>query len=375
MPRFTSAGKLERRLGLVPERRFAVQSLVKLIRIRPGEGSRVALLAAQYFCVVAVTIAAKSARDTYFLSRYDRSYLPLMFVACAAVVAVLASVYARATGLLGRNTLTSLCYALFIGVLLLMQPRVEGFVVPSLYVWVEVVISIVTLQFWMQAADLFDARQAKRLFALIGAGGSLAAFLVGMSLKPYVKAFGSGSLLFFVAGGLAASWFLGQWASRFAPQAPRRSAAAHKESAKPKLDRYLIAIALIVGLSAMVTQIVDYQFKIAAGRAMADEAELASFFGRFYAATGVASLLMQLFFTSAILNRFGLRGGLLTLPVFLGCSAAGFLTLPGLIAASAAKFSDQTFKFTLHNSSLELLWLPVSAARRRALKPVVGGAF
>jgi ATP/ADP translocase len=329
----------------------------------------------QYFFVVAVTIAGKSARDTFFLSRYEKSYLPLMFVACAAVVALIASAYSRATGKMGRAALASGSYGLFIVVLLALDFRLKGFAIPALYVWVEVVISIVTLQFWTQAAEIFDARQAKRLFALIGAGGSLAAFATGMSLKPFVRAFGANSLLLFVCGGLAASWLLGLLASRYILRAaphPKRTAGTGD---KPKLDRYLTLMALIVALSAMVTQVVDYQFKITASQTISNEADLASFFGRFYAATGVASLLMQLFFSAAILNVIGIRGSLLTLPAALGASAASFLVSPGLAVAAAAKFCDQTFKFTLNNSSLELLWLPVSAERRRALRPVVGGTM
>jgi hypothetical protein len=329
----------------------------------------------QYFFVVAVTIAGKSARDTFFLSRYEKSYLPLMFVVCAAVVALLASAYSRATGKMGRVTLANCSYAAFIAVLLALDFRLEGVAIPALYVWVEVVISLVTLQFWIQAAETFDARQAKRLFALIGAGGSLAAFATGMSLKPFVKAFGANTLLLLVCGGLAASWLLGLLASRYTlrAEAPRKHALRAND--KPKLDRYLTLMALIVAMSAMVTQVVDYQFKIIASQAIQNEGDLAAFFGRFYASTGVASLLMQLFFSAAILNTIGIRGSLLTLPAALGASAASFFVSPGLAVATVAKFFDQSFKFTLNNSSLELLWLPVSVERRRALKPVVGGAM
>ena len=40
-----------------------------------------------------------------------------------------------------------------------------------------------------------------------------------------------------------------------------------------------------------------------------------------------------------------------------------------------AKFSDQTFKFTLNNSSMELLWLPVRPEKRKAVRPVIGGTI
>ena len=46
-----------------------------------------------------------------------------------------------------------------------------------------------------------------------------------------------------------------------------------------------------------------------------------------------------------------------------------------LISATIGKFSDQTFKFTIFGSSMELLWLPVPADTRRTLKPQVSGTI
>ncbi len=349
--------------------------LKRIFKLRAGEGPRVSLLALQYFFVVAVTIAGKTTRDTYFLSRFDRSYLPLMFAVCAGVVALLSLLYARVAPRMGRASVFNGSYGLFIGVLLVLNIRMTGLAVPFLYVWVEAVISIATLQFWLQAADCFDAREAKRVFGLIGAGGALAAFITGMGMKPYVKTFGPDSLLLLVCAGLVASWVFGKMASKY--EIPRRKKRKHLARPEPeaKLDRYLISIAIIVGLSAAVTQIVDYQFKVSAGMAIKNEGDLASFFGMFYAATGVGTLLMQLFVSGSILNRFGLRTGLLSLPAMLGTTAAMFMLQPSLVVATLAKFADQTLKFSLNNSSLELLWLPVHPDRRRKLKPVVGGTL
>ena len=86
--------------------------------------------------------------------------------------------------------------------MLALNIQITGSAVPILYVWVEVVISLATLQFWTQDADSFDPRQAKRLFGLIGGGGSLAAIITGLALKPYVEAFGPDSLLMLVGAGL-----------------------------------------------------------------------------------------------------------------------------------------------------------------------------
>ena len=76
-----------------------------MLGLKPGEGRRTLILFLQNFCVVAITIAGKSARDTFFLSRFNKSYLPLMFVACATIVALFSSFYGRMSSRLSRGTI------------------------------------------------------------------------------------------------------------------------------------------------------------------------------------------------------------------------------------------------------------------------------
>src|SRR4051794_10667584 len=108
--------------------------------------------------VVAVTIVGKSVRDVYFLSRYNKSLLPLMAVAAAIAVAVAVALFTR----VGRHTrstiLVPLTSVVFAGSLALLHFRLEGWTIPVLYVWMEVINVITVLQFWLLAAELLDSR-------------------------------------------------------------------------------------------------------------------------------------------------------------------------------------------------------------------------
>ena len=130
-----------------------------------------------------------------------------------------------------------------------------------------------------------------------------------------------------------------------------------------------------MALSAVVTIIVDYQFKIIASSAFPNEGDLVAFFGLFYSIAGAASIIMQFFITGPVLSRFGILIGLIILPILLVVGSASLLVAPVLMSASFAKFSDQTFKFTINNSSLELLWLPVQTDKRKTIKPQVSGTI
>jgi hypothetical protein len=57
--------------------------LSKLLNIKEGEGKPVALLFTYFFFFGATLTVSKTARDAYFLNRFDIAYLPLMFLAAA----------------------------------------------------------------------------------------------------------------------------------------------------------------------------------------------------------------------------------------------------------------------------------------------------
>jgi len=298
-----------------------------------------------------------------------------MFAVCAVAVAAAAALYSYFGRQLSSRALFHGMNILALSGLLAVKFRLDEFSIPFFYVWIEIIIAILSLSFWLMASEIFDPRQAKRLYGLIGGGGAVAAIVVGVAVKPLVKAFTSESLLLLVLAGMVGQWVLGSYSSRYASASHRTSTRPTGRKGKWRFDHYLASIALVVALSAMTTQIVDYQFKMFAAQSLPNEVELASFFGTFYAVTGVVNLLMQFFLTATLLSRFGVLATMLTLPVFLNVGALAVLIYPSLASATIGKLSDQTLKFTVNNLAWELLWLPVPSFRRKAIRPVVGGTL
>ena len=330
------------------------------------------------FFTVAMGMVAKTARDAYFLSRFDKSILPLMFLAVAIVIAPILTYYTKLSKKLAPRVLFMMTCAIFAVSFILTQPIITGFMVPVVYVWVEVVVGIMLIQFWIFASDSFEPQQAKRLFGIIAGGGSFAVMIIGMNLKPFVGAFGTDELLFLAAGFLGLATVFGLMAMQYFKKEPVKKgvvkpAKKDEKKKKQKADPFLIGIGTIVALSAVVTTLVDYQFKIIASDSFHNEADLVSFFGTFYSIAGAASIIMQFFITGPVLSRFGILIGLLALPFFLIAGVTSVLIAPVLMSASIAKFSDQTFKFTINSSSLELLWLPVPPDTRKSIKPQIIG--
>ena len=327
------------------------------------------------FFTVAMGMVAKTARDAYFLSRFEKSFLPLMFLAIAIVIAPTLTYYTKLTNKFSPRKLFIITCSIFTGSFILIQPLISGLFIPVAYIWVEIVVAIMLIQFWTFTSSSLEPQQAKRLFGIIGGGGSFAVMLIGMNLKPFVKAFGTDELLFVAAGFLIIAFVFGILSIQYFNKIPVKKGAAKKASKKKKRkkDPFIIGIGTIVALSAIVSMLVDYQFKMIASSTFPNEADLVAFFGSFYSIMGAASIIMQFFITGPLLSRFGILIGLLILPFFLIAGSAALLFIPVLMSASFAKFSDQTFKFTINNSSVELLWLPVPPNIRKYIKPQIGG--
>ncbi len=62
----------------------------------------------------------------------------------------------------------------------LLERSHAAWVYPVIYVYVEVMGALVLVQFWTLANELFNAREAKRLYGLIGAGGTFANIFIGL---------------------------------------------------------------------------------------------------------------------------------------------------------------------------------------------------
>src|SRR5690606_509687 len=69
-----------------------------------------------------------------------------------------------------------------------------------LYIWMEVLNIVMFFQFYIFAGTIFDTRQAKRIFGILGIGGAFATVLSGLALTPFTRYFGSEAVLVVTIG-------------------------------------------------------------------------------------------------------------------------------------------------------------------------------
>jgi len=347
---------------------------ISIVReLTPLARSRFALCCMGFACVGFAALVARVTGDSLFLSRFPASRLPYVYLAAAAVVATIGIFSGALAGRFGVHRLAAVsaaalsAAAVAIRILLAGHPA-AGRIAASIFA--EVATTLPFALFWGLASLLFDPREAKRVFGLIGAAGTMACILGGAQIRPAVRVIGFENLLFEVAAAFAIFSLI---AIRMGSSlATNPASPAVPMRAPPKLggnwrdlvrNRQIGSLALLVAASSCVALLVDYQFKGAASSNF-DGAELVGFFGQFYALANVFALVIQVFFVHRILEWGGILVGLALLPSLLLTASAGTAMSAGLLWASAARFANHVFGLTVDGSASQLASLAIRKQTR-----------
>ena len=358
--------------------------LSRLVDIRPGEGKRALLACACLLLVISSYTMVKSVRDALFLSKFGITQLSFIGIGLALAIGFIISIYLRFTAgvarhrlMLGTNTvIVSSLLLIWLG-LLTGTETLERLLPWVLYIWSSIFGVFLVMQFWLLAQDLFDPREAKRLFGMVGAGAILGGVSGGFLSRSLAGVLGASNLLLVASGLLVLEVVLVfmVWPLRRQEELQTRKEPQKKKKPKGGLstlrdNRVVRLLAFALLLATVATTLLDFQFKGIVKSVLAQEADpsaaMASYFGTLYAGLSVASFLVQTLFTSGILRRFGVGAGLMLLPVSLmgGSALILFHTLiplagARLFSASAAKVAEGGLRFSIDKASMELMWLPV----------------
>jgi ATP/ADP translocase len=370
--------------GLTISRFFATALL-----IRPGEGRRTSLLFLHLLLASSVFILGRTVRDTLFLTFYPvplSKALPWMFILYGVASALTVVVYGRFADRVARHRLIGISIAIgvvtYLATWTVARSGQATWIYPVFYVWSEVAANLFIVQFWTLANDLHDARAAKRLFGTIGSARILGVVLVGLVAGSIVKAIGTAQLLLVLAGMMACIAGLALLLAK-EPRVEGAGARTRRHGPPPGIrgDPYVRLLALMILLAFTALTIGDYQFK-AIARASYRGDDLARFFSFFYAATGTIAFVFQILVTPRLLARLGVGVGMSVMPAVFGGASALLFFFPKLGVVTPMKFADNGFQYTIHDTTLQALYVPFAPAvkaRTRAfldaaVKPLSYGA-
>ena len=360
-------------------------TLSRLLDIRAGEARRVGIMASLFFFLLAANNVIKVVRDSLFLSRFPIDNLPYVYLLVALVAGVIIVGYGRYTVGLPFYELILGSHAFIISNVVMFWYLIVflnlAWAIYAFYIWSAIVGVLAVAQFWTFAGLIFTSREARRLFGIFSAGGSLGAILGGFGSGWAVSLFARTDDLFWLIGVLFAGAFgvvllarneLSELRSAAIKEIPAtrgiESSQQTSSLAAIRASQYLQLIAGAIFVSVAVSTLIDFQFKAAAKAAYASQDSLTAFFGSYYAGVAIITFFAQVVLTRRLLTGFGLVPSLLVLPVSLFAGSLGILFWPGLLSTAATDLTDAVLRSSVNQSGMEILYLPLSATVKKRVK-------
>ncbi|MDD9938858.1 MAG: Npt1/Npt2 family nucleotide transporter [Myxococcales bacterium] len=337
----------------------------RLLGLRRDEVRRVWPLALAYGLVMAALYVLKPVRNALFLDRFGVEDLPYVLLLVAVLGALTAALYARVASDMRLDRLLLSVFGIFVVSLVgfrAILPSTSAPVIFLFYVWVALYGLVATSLLWQLANAQFNAREARRLFGLIGVGGIAGAVFGGLFTGWAATALGTENLVLVAAGFLVLSWLsmrAGEAASGLKAPEHTRSQGVGQDLKESELLRSIVVSAALV---ATVAVIADVQFNDVVERSYPDKDDKTAFFGAFFASLNVMAIVIQLVVTPRILTHFGVGVGLLVLPLSLGLGTVGLLLVPGLLTGILPKLADGGLRHSVHKAASEILFIPIPAA-------------
>jgi HEAT repeat protein/ATP/ADP translocase len=344
-----------------------------------AELERTLLLSALLFLAALVLVVGRTARDALFLTRFPVSWVAPMWMIYAAVSSLAAIGYSKVERRLPRVRFAvafTMFGAVSYAILRVLIAENVNAAYAVFYVWSEVIANFTAVLAWTVAQDLHDARSAKRLFGWIGMGRVAGIVVSGFATGAIVGAIGTENLFFVLIAALVAFAIVTVVIARRHPLAAPASVPARllePQSGKAALrNGYVVSLAAMTLLLFAALTVGDYQFKALARTAYPERDDLAQFMGNFYGVVGLVGLLLQPVVTPRLLERYGVLGGLLAMPIAFVASTLGLVLHPSLVFAALVKGSDNGLQFTVYDATMQLLFFPFPASIRDRIRTLVG---
>jgi AAA family ATP:ADP antiporter len=344
------------------------------VDIRRDEVRQTFLMFAYNFLIIASYTIIRSARDALFICHEGAGRLPYVYIGLALIAGVVMQGYVRLAQGIKRGHLimgSNLFFVLNILVFRWLFHYEWRWLSYGFYIWGDIFIGISMAQFWLTASEIFDPRQAKRLFSFILTGGTLGGIVAGGVSRAIVHTIGTENL-FLITGlqQLGCAIIIGQITSQesagkreseevgtrlLAPSSPLHESAF----ALIRRHRHLALLAMIVSVTSLAHILIDFQFKNIVQQSYQSKDDLTSFFGSYYAYIKIVSILFGLLVAGEVLRRFGVGVAIMIMPVALVLGSVATLFHPVLWAAIFIRACEDIFGLSINDSGTQILYIPI----------------
>jgi len=298
---------------------------LRVLNIRADESALVSRLFIVQFFLIAGSSFLFVIANAIFLSIFPIKELPLVFFITGLCLFLFNKIYHRAEHLFStrRMLFGVIIFSILITILIRFFMSFPGLTwMPYvLLVWYNVVYLLTGLVFWGLAASIFNVRESKRLFTIIGAGDVPAKLLGYLAVPLLGPFFGLSNLIWIVVILFAgAFWFSAKMleSSRIKDLSNQHeNHHQHKKTKKQSANRLITAIALLSLLTFCALMLIDFIFLAEVKIKYHTDLELAYFIGLFFAGGRILAAIIKFTLSSRFINIAGLAGSLLISPIIL----------------------------------------------------------
>jgi len=350
---------------------------------------------AYFFFLLAAYYLLRPLRDALAIAGGVR-HLPWLFTASFVGLVVLQPAFSELVARLPRRRFIPLIYHFFVANIaifwLLLKWNVESaYVARVFFVWVSIFNLFVVSVFWSFMADIYTSEQGKRLFGVIGAGGTAGSLVGPLLAVGLARLLGPINLLIVSALLLEAAVFAAGSLERATGRLRACSGAAGAIAASPSLSHadaalgggalealrrllrspYLIGIAAWISLLSFCATVLYLQQENIVAKVVHNRAEQTRVFASIDLSVGLLTLTTQTLATGPLILRFGIGAAAAFLPVVF---AGGFTALafaPKLVTIVIFQAIQRTAHFAISTPARQAFFTVVDRQDKYKVKNII----
>jgi AAA family ATP:ADP antiporter len=365
--------------------------VTRVLGAKPGEFAAAAWSFTYFFCILGSYYMLRPVREAMAVTSGPET-IPYLFAGTFVTMLAITPVFGWIASRYPRKTFLPWVYYFFIINILIFWALFSYAIANELdyvwlsrvfFVWISVFNLFVVSVFWSFMADLFTREQARRLFGMIAAGGSIGALLGGIATRSLVISIGFENLFPFSAFLLLVSVWCVHRLRRWVADQNEHPDDLSVSSAKPLggspfagithvfQSPYFLSIAAKSVLASLLGTAL-YMFTAQMVQAeFANANERTQFFSDVNNATNAIALILQLVVVKQAVSRLGIGITLSLMPVL---SIVGFAILaldPTLAVVAILTVARRSIGFGFSKPTSDMLYSVVTPEEKYKVKNFV----
>jgi AAA family ATP:ADP antiporter len=370
-----------------------------VLSLQPGEARLLAWAGGLFFCVLCSYSMLRPVREAMGIAR-GVDELSWLFLATLGATLICNPLLGSLINRFSPRVFIPIAYRILavslVAMFVLFSAGFEGEARAMLsrvfFVWLTVYILFATSLFWAVMVDVFSLEQSKRLFGLLGVGGTLGAITGAWATSQLAEQVSPAYLMLGAAGVLEAGVLCFRMLMRCADRtgtAPSRQQAvptppAGKHQPDPELrggalagivhvfqSPYLAGVCLYIAAIAVSSTFFYFAQARIVDAAAPDDATRSAMFARIDFWSQCATLTIQVFATGHLLRKLGVGLTLTLLPLISIGGLAALAFAPALGTLIMVQVAHRAGRFALARPARETLFTVVSREDKYKAKSFV----